>query len=208
MVSSFHHWVYWHFFTITVGNNISNIEIRLNDSCLANLSEESLTAAWISDWSLLLLWSLYSTDLSLSLSLYLNKSQSQSYITTDGQSASLSWNKAPIWGLRPDPYYSQAVASLFVWGAVSDKRTGQMNAVDSTRPISLRLNLLFSSHIRIGLRATPKLKRLVAGFPPRRPGFVPGSGKWDLWWKRWRWGRHTKALRRTDHPSKESCWLS
>jgi hypothetical protein len=28
--------------------------------------------------------------------------QSESYVTTDGQSASLSWNKAPIWGLRPD----------------------------------------------------------------------------------------------------------
>jgi hypothetical protein len=26
----------------------------------------------------------------------------ESYVTTDGQSASLSWNKAPIWGLRPD----------------------------------------------------------------------------------------------------------
>jgi hypothetical protein len=33
----------------------------------------------------------------------------ESYITTDGQSASLSWNKAPIWGLRPDLYYSQTV---------------------------------------------------------------------------------------------------
>jgi hypothetical protein len=31
-------------------------------------------------------------------------SDSESYITTDGQSASLSWNKAPIWGLRPDFY--------------------------------------------------------------------------------------------------------
>jgi hypothetical protein len=31
--------------------------------------------------------------------------QSQSYITSDGQLASLSWNKAPIWGLRPDLYY-------------------------------------------------------------------------------------------------------
>jgi hypothetical protein len=31
-------------------------------------------------------------------------SQSQSYVTTDGLSASLSWNKAPIWGLRPDLY--------------------------------------------------------------------------------------------------------
>jgi hypothetical protein len=27
------------------------------------------------------------------------ESESQSYITTDGQSASLSWNKAPIWGV-------------------------------------------------------------------------------------------------------------
>jgi hypothetical protein len=26
----------------------------------------------------------------------------ESYITTDGQSASLPWNEAPIWGLRPD----------------------------------------------------------------------------------------------------------
>jgi hypothetical protein len=31
--------------------------------------------------------------------------ESESYITTDGQPASLSWNKAPIWGLRPDLYY-------------------------------------------------------------------------------------------------------
>jgi hypothetical protein len=33
------------------------------------------------------------------------KSESESYVTTDCQSASLSWNKAPIWGLRPDLYY-------------------------------------------------------------------------------------------------------
>jgi hypothetical protein len=31
--------------------------------------------------------------------------QSQSYITTNGQLASLAWNKAPIWGLRPNFYY-------------------------------------------------------------------------------------------------------
>jgi hypothetical protein len=50
---------------------------------------------------------------------------SQSYtITTDGQSASLSWNKAPIWGLRPDLYYCQTVAGLLMWGALSDERTG------------------------------------------------------------------------------------
>jgi hypothetical protein len=50
--------------------------------------------------------------------------ESDSYVTTDGQSASLSWNKAPIWGLRPDFYYCQTVADLLMWGALSDKRTG------------------------------------------------------------------------------------
>jgi hypothetical protein len=31
-----------------------------------------------------------------------NQSQSQIYVTTNGQSPSLSWNKAPVWGLRLD----------------------------------------------------------------------------------------------------------
>jgi hypothetical protein len=46
---------------------------------------------------------------------YINKaytSESESYIMTD----SLSWNKAPIWGLRPDFYYYQTVAGLLMWG--------------------------------------------------------------------------------------------
>jgi hypothetical protein len=51
-------------------------------------------------------------------------SESEFYITTDYQSASLCWNKAPIWGLRPDFYYCQTVAGLLMWGAVSDERTG------------------------------------------------------------------------------------
>jgi hypothetical protein len=33
--------------------------------------------------------------------------QSKSYVRTDGHLTSLSWNKAPIWGLRPDFYYCQ-----------------------------------------------------------------------------------------------------
>jgi hypothetical protein len=40
------------------------------------------------------------------------QSQSLSYVTTDGQSASLSWCQAPIWGPIPDFYYCQTVASL------------------------------------------------------------------------------------------------
>jgi hypothetical protein len=50
--------------------------------------------------------------------------ESESYVTTDGQSASLSWNKAPIWGLRPDFYYCHTFVGLLMLGAFSDERTG------------------------------------------------------------------------------------
>jgi hypothetical protein len=46
------------------------------------------------------------------------------YVTTDGQPVSLSWNKAHIWRLRPDFYYFVTVTVLFLWGALSDERTG------------------------------------------------------------------------------------
>jgi hypothetical protein len=45
-------------------------------------------------------------------------SESESYITTDGQSASLSWNKAPIWGLRPD-FYCRLTVAGFLYGELS-----------------------------------------------------------------------------------------
>jgi hypothetical protein len=51
------------------------------------------------------------------------QSQSQSYVTADGQSTSLSWCQAPIWGPRSDFCYCQTVAGL-LWGALSDERTG------------------------------------------------------------------------------------
>jgi hypothetical protein len=59
-----------------------------------------------------------------------SESESESYVTTDGQSASLSWYKAPIRGLRPDFYFRpeygirQTVTFLIPWGALSDERTG------------------------------------------------------------------------------------
>jgi hypothetical protein len=40
-------------------------------------------------------------------------------IKTDDKSASLSWNKAPLWGLRPDFSYFQTVAGFFYVGALS-----------------------------------------------------------------------------------------
>jgi hypothetical protein len=43
----------------------------------------------------------------------------KSYVTTDGQSASLSWCQAPIRGLRPDFYYCQTVAGLLMWGVLT-----------------------------------------------------------------------------------------
>jgi hypothetical protein len=43
---------------------------------------------------------------------------------TDGQSTSLSWCQAPIWGLQPEFYYCQTVVGLLLWGALSDERTG------------------------------------------------------------------------------------
>jgi hypothetical protein len=54
----------------------------------------------------------------------LTKCEFESYITTDGQLASLSWNKAPISGLRQDLYYCHTVAGLLIWGALADENTG------------------------------------------------------------------------------------
>jgi hypothetical protein len=51
-------------------------------------------------------------------------SESESYVMTDAQSASLSWNNAPVWDLQPDFYYCQTVVRLLMWGTASDEWTG------------------------------------------------------------------------------------
>jgi hypothetical protein len=51
-------------------------------------------------------------------------SESESKLCYDRQSVGQSWNKSPIWGLRPDLYYCRTVAGLLMWGALSDERTG------------------------------------------------------------------------------------
>jgi hypothetical protein len=64
-------------------------------------------------------WRPSHTNLSLFCRLKtLSWNQSQSYVRIDGQSASPSWCKAPIWGLRPDLYYCQTVVGLLC-GALS-----------------------------------------------------------------------------------------
>jgi hypothetical protein len=65
-----------------------------------------------------------------------------SYVTTDGQSASLSWYKTPMWGLRPDLYFCQAAAGLLIWGVLSDERTGLSFARYSDGPIFFLINHL------------------------------------------------------------------
>jgi predicted Rdx family selenoprotein len=88
-------------------------KVRLFYSLLTNTNKRTsianrITYCTMTDWLLV-------TDSWLSL---------ESYVTTDSQSAGLCWNKAPIWGLRPDFYYHQTVAGLLIWGALSDERTG------------------------------------------------------------------------------------
>jgi hypothetical protein len=52
---------------------------------------------------------LTSSQFSSVLTIAESDSESESYVTTDGQSASLSWYKAPIWGLRPEFYCRRSV---------------------------------------------------------------------------------------------------
>jgi hypothetical protein len=78
------------------------------------------------------------------------------YVKTDGQSASLSWNKAPVWGLRPDFYYCQTVAGLLMWGAVSDERTGlPFTIAAGPSPAGLVTNHILLSQIRDPQRGGP-----------------------------------------------------
>jgi hypothetical protein len=54
--------------------------------------------------------------------------------------ASLSWNKAPIWGLRPDFYYCQTVAGLLIW----------VLSLTKGRLCRLQLLLVFASAVILG----------------------------------------------------------
>jgi hypothetical protein len=97
------------------------------------------------------------------------RSESESYITTDGQSASLSCNKAPIWGLRPDLDYCQTVAGLLMW------------AFSMTRGRVCRLQLLlaFASAVILGSESLGThdhiLLSQIRDFPFRRLLRLAGS---------------------------------
>jgi hypothetical protein len=55
---------------------------------------------------------------------------SLSYITTDGQSASLSWYQAPIWGFWPDFYYCQTIVGF--WYGVPSLTRGRVCLLQCT----------------------------------------------------------------------------
>jgi hypothetical protein len=100
MGSGFDDRIYSHFFTITVNRAAHS----LNFFWTTSIWRASMKHLWL-HWTVC-------------------ESEFKSYVTTDCQSVSLSWNKAPILGLRPDFYYCQTVAGLLIWGALSDERTG------------------------------------------------------------------------------------
>jgi hypothetical protein len=90
-----------------------------------------------------------SSNHSVALSHWLLKSESESYVTTDGQSASLSWNEAPIWGLWPNLSYCLTVTSFLMWGALSDERTGLSFArvtISSSKSVVSMYNLHFTCY--------------------------------------------------------------
>jgi hypothetical protein len=85
---------------------------------LGLIYESATSSASVVRWLTLHSWTLNSlTNVEWRLT------ESESYVTTDGQPASLSWNKAAFWGLRPDLYYCLTVAGLLIWGALSDEKT-------------------------------------------------------------------------------------
>jgi hypothetical protein len=103
--------------------------------CPANIPQLLCSSNWRSSHTKFLVFASLA-DIKLTL---LEVEISRSYVTSDGQSASLSWNKAPIWGLRPDFYYYLSVAVLFMWGVLSDERTGsclQLLLVSPAQPFS------------------------------------------------------------------------
>jgi hypothetical protein len=126
-------WIYWRLLLqsllITISyNNSQSIYCRgLTAFCFSCLS--SLSTSELSYW------------IELNSVTELAQCWVEFYITTDGQPASLSWNKAPIWGLRPDFDYCQTFAGLLMWGVLSDERTDLLFAI-AAGPCQRNLSLV------------------------------------------------------------------
>jgi hypothetical protein len=122
--------------------------------------------------------------------------ESESYVTTDDQWDSLSWNKAPIWGSRPDFYYCQTAAGLLMWSALSDERTGPSFTIASCPrqrshsrvPVPRNSRPYFSvSDSTLPFSSPPKTRKsTVEVFDPRlHTGYSLSKSKSKLlydWW--------------------------
>jgi hypothetical protein len=115
--SKFDDWVYWtSSITITLDYKSSHTELLPNDVCLLSRCLVTLQVLNPQPSNI--------------------ESDSESYVTTVGQPAILSWNKAPNWGLRPDSYYCLTVACL------------PSPAQSYSGPIPVGLMTIFLSQIR------------------------------------------------------------
>jgi hypothetical protein len=88
------------------------------------------------------------------------QSQSHSYVTTDGQSANLSWHAARIRGLRPDFSFCPKVAGLLMWSALSDERVGLSSQI---RDLPLRRLLRLWTTVEVFEPASKNGTRAVTG---------------------------------------------
>jgi hypothetical protein len=106
----------------------------------------------------------------LHMGVVMGQSQSQGYIMTDGQSASLSLCQAPNWGLRPDFHCCQTVAGLLMW------------ALSLTRGRICRLQLLLILGSTVILGSESRCYYLRFETPPtsraRSPYFYPPGTGW------------------------------
>jgi hypothetical protein len=91
---------------------------------LVLIYETVTSSASVVRWLTLHSWTITLLRLTRS-SRRVESSRVESYVTSDVQSASLSWNREHIWGLGPYFYYCQTFAGLLMWGAPSDERTGR-----------------------------------------------------------------------------------
>jgi hypothetical protein len=85
----------------------------------------------------------------------------------------------------------QAIKQLWKYANVSDEHVTAVVRGKKNKPCQKRACCFTGLHgVTSHKRAAPQLRRLVAGFPPRRPGFKPGSGHVGFCdGQKWRWGR-------------------
>jgi predicted branched-subunit amino acid permease len=78
-----------------------------------------------------------------------------------------SWNKASVWGSRPNLYYCMAVVALLMWNALSDERTVLSFAratVTNNKSVVSMYNLYFTCYY---IWSRDSTVGIATGFRPR-----------------------------------------